>query len=181
MNIELQVHQVFFNPPHPNENHSALFVCKEFKEGILYHAIDDEDAPADECALKYAETRISTIFRKPYLHDKSVFVGTMRRDKLDAFRKLCAKVGRVSRPHELLRPNCVTWVENLLYDLGQDGTIVRINRDFRLPAKRQIMVVSTSSKNPGASQGGASSSSSPKSRSKSSKSSKTGSASSSKK
>lgn len=107
------------------QDHVALYVTTSEGSGIIFHARDNPlESTREEIKMKFEEKPFTIATSASVLHDKTVEVGTVKENKLAAFRSVCAQVGNPSGPRLMKnRPNCVTWAENAMYDLNRQGLL----------------------------------------------------------
>lgn len=87
--------------------------------------------------MKY-ETKIRTPFQSATFVAKTL-VGEISADKVSDMQRLAESVPAPSRTMRQQRPNCVTWVSNVLYKLNEES-IVAFEDGFDVPSREKSLV-----------------------------------------
>lgn len=159
------------DPDNNFDRHVALFVKEDgTEEGPLLHAIENHDKITEDVLVLSFDEKHGDPKRHRSFHSE-VHVGTIADDKVDSLRNICKNTPDVVAPQTSRKPDCVTWIDNVLYDLHKHR-VVNFNKGFKVPtAKKPLQVCSEGRRQPGSS---SSSSSSSKSKAKKDKSSSSG-------
>lgn len=121
-------------------DHVALYVATSDNSGTLFHATDNPtESSKEEVKMKYES--------KPYAPDGSaslnntIEIGTVAKHAFGSFESVCRQVGDPSGPRKRKdRPNCVTWLDNAVHDLHQNGMLT-IKRGYQVPSSKKSLQV----------------------------------------
>lgn len=124
------------------DNHRALFVAtggtSDEPEGPIFHVV----GPTIDRQTKRAHMKFETKVRKPFRSAtfvRKILVGEISGDKITDFQRIASNVPAPSRTMRQQRPNCVTWVANVLYKLNEESMVV-FEEGFEVPSTEESLV-----------------------------------------
>lgn len=121
----------------------------------MFHVVDrptSEDTKQGMARLVFEElVDIRPVKAKTFY--KAVKIGTLLSSDLGKLRSICEKMPLVYAPDTTLLPNCVTWIDNVLYEVNKAG-FVSFSPTFSVPKQKKSLIVSKTSSKPKAGKAG---------------------------
>lgn len=128
---------------HPSPDHVGIFVSEKPQgvTGNLFHVVnanDDDDTENGIIRLRYQELKDFNL-NDARSFRRSKRAGTMLSSNLNRLRSICERSPYVFGMEATFMPNCVSWVDNILYDVNQAG-IVSFHNTFRVPSSKSDLM-----------------------------------------
>lgn len=125
-----------------SDDHRAIFVATsgtlDSPKGPVLHVIGPKIDPKTKRANMYFERKERTPFQSTTFKT-STFVGEVSSEKLEKLEEVAKGVPAPSRRMNQRRPNCVTWVDNVLFKLNKDQ-VLAFDPGFQVPTKEVSLV-----------------------------------------